>query len=270
MNLLKPLGHVDYTPVDQALMELDKYKLVKRKKPLSQEIPEGNPDFSLEDKTDHYLITGFKNENSLVSYKLFKELLLDKTQDEHAQDRIRILSSNSHEPFLGDISEYHSIFNILYNNKRSSDYKDIIEQARNFIKQSMLEHWLATLTRIKYNPVGDDIVMHNYKQSDQHPISIDSFIGPDGYITKPETANIEEPLHSLFNTSQNPEQINQVYRWLLTNADVYIQRLNSSPEILDEKVAGIGADSDCTFLDCDWYSSFSFVGLGVQKIFHKK
>ena len=117
-----------------------------------------SPDFSLEDKTYFYEINGIPHRNKICCIDLSKTLLPSKTQDEHAEHR---LNAKSGEFCLGDMSLYHALFTALYNNRDSQSFKDQIEEARQFIKESMLEHWLMTLTRIKYNPDGNDLVIHN-------------------------------------------------------------------------------------------------------------
>jgi len=225
-----------------------------------------SPDFSLENLTDFYSISGIPYRNEICCIDLSKTLLPSKTQDEHAEHR---LNAKSGEFCLGDMSLYHALFTALYNNRDSQSFKDQIEEARQFIKESMLEHWLMTLTRIKYNPDGNDLVIHNYHQKDEWKDSINTFVGPGGYLNDVSTTNVERPLQALLDTQQNASEINSVYIWL-TGGNAYISRVNSLPEEFDERVAGLDAGSDGASLDCDRSPSSSVESLGVAKFFHRK
>ena len=230
-----------------------------------EESQQESKNFSLEDKTNFYKINGIPYKNGIYTIDLSREFLQSKTQDQHAQHKIE----NPDDFSIEDISLYHAMFNTLHQNK-NSQYKDVVEEVRNFIKQTMNQRWLTTLTRIRYNPDGKDIIIHDYKQSDKSQINIDTFVGPDGYITKSKTTNITKPLQSLFNTTQSVNEINQVYKWL-NDVDSYIWRLNSRPENIDERVARLDAGSDWADLNCSGGPSSSYDGLGVRKkIFHKK
>ena len=224
-----------------------------------------SPDFSLENLTDFYSISGIPYRNEICCIDLSKTLLPSKTQDEHAEHR---LNAKSGEFCLGDMSLYHALFTALYNNRDSQSFKDQIEEARQFIKESMLEHWLMTLTRIKYNPDGNDLVIHNYHQKDEWKDSINTFVGPGGYLNDVSTTNVERPLQALLDTQQNASEINSVYNWL-TGGNAYIWRVNSRPEKTNEKVAGLYAGSVRASLDCDGGPSGSKEGLGARKILRK-
>jgi hypothetical protein len=219
-------------------------------------------DFSIQDKSDFYSINGVKLDDGIYSVDLSKRLLPSRTQDEHAEARRK---AGPDEFYLGDISLYHALFTSLFENKESG-FKNEIENARQFLKKSMLEHWLTTLTRIQYNS-GVDRVIHNYKQPNQDSDDINNFTGPDGYITK--VSNTEIPLQLLLSTSQNVNEINEVYNWL-TDVNAYIWRINSTPNDTVEKVAWLRANSDRADLGCYRDPSNSNGGLGVRaKILRK-
>ena len=216
-----------------------------------------SPDFSLEDKTDFYEIKGVHYNNGICRVNLSKTLLPSRTQEEHAEHRMNAKPS---EFYLADMSLYHSLFTELFKNKDNS-HKSQIENARQFIKKSMLEHWLTTLTRVQYNPNGNDMIIHNYGQKDRREDNLNTFIGPNGEITK--ISNAEKPLQLLLNTNQNASEINSVYNWL-TDVNAYLYRLNSTPSKTDERVAGLCADSGRVYLDCLRGPSNLDGGFGVE------
>ena len=216
-----------------------------------------SPDFSLEDKTDFYEIKGVHYNNGICRVNLSKTLLPSRTQEEHAEHR---MNAKPNEFYLADMSLYHSLFTELFNNKDNS-YKPQIEDARQFIKKSMLEHWLTTLTRVQYNPNGNDMIIHNYGQKDRREDNPKTFIGPDGQITK--ISNAEKPLQLLLNTSQDVNEINSIYSWL-ADVNAYLYRLNSTPSKTDEKVAWLYAYSAGVNLGCGRVPSNLGGGFGVE------
>ena len=224
-----------------------------------------SPDFSLEAKAGFYSINGIPYGDETYRIDLSKTLLPRRNQDEHAEHR---LNAKQGEFCLGDMSLYHALFTALYNNRDSQSFKDQIEEARQFIKESMLEHWLMTLTRIKYNPDGNDLVIHNYHQKDEWKDSINTFVGPGGYLNDVSTTNVERPLQALLDTQQNASEINSVYNWL-TGGNAYIWRVNSRPEKTNEKVARLYAGSGRAVLNCIGTPSGSDEGLGARKILRK-
>ena len=219
-------------------------------------IIQSSKDFSLEDKTDFWEINGVDCKDGIYKVDFSKQLLPSKTQDEHAGHR----KSAKDEFYIPTYPEFHAIISALEKNKDNMQYQSQIEQLRQFIKRSALEKWLMMLTRIRYNPTGDDIVIHNYKQTDEYSIKSDNFTGPDGYVLK--ASNAEKPLQSLLDTSENVNEINQIYKWL-TDGDAYIYRLNSRPENRDERVAGFYAGSDGADFN-GWVPQDSDASLGVR------
>ena len=221
-------------------------------------------DFSLEDLTDSYRITGIQYRNGIYTVNLFKELLPCQTQDQHAEHRKQVIADNTNEPYSLDYPLFNSTATSLFQNKDNSQYKDKIEEVRQFLKQQMLDKWLITLTRIQYNPEDQkDKVIHNYNQQDSYKIELDSFIGPDGYITDQNVTNVIIPLQALLDTKQSLQEINSIYKWL-TDRNGYIYRLNSEASKTTETVAGIYADSDRAWFNCNRHIDNLYASLGVS------
>ena len=221
-------------------------------------------DFSLEDLTGSYRITGIQYRNGIYTVNLFKELLPCQTQDQHAEHRKQVIADNTNEPYSLDYPLFNSTATSLFQNKDNSQYKDQIEEVRQFLKQQILDRWLMTLTRIQYNPENQkDKVIHNYNQQDSYKIELDSFIGPDGYITDQNVTNVIIPLQALLNTKQSLQEINSIYKWL-TDVNAYIFRLNSEASKTTETVAGIYADSDRAWFNCNRHIDNLYASLGVS------
>ena len=137
-------------------------------------------EFTLEDLTDFYAINGIEYRKGIYQVDLSKSLLPSGTQDEHAQRRLKALKSNDF--YTPDYPLFHAVINTLHQN-REGVFREQIEQARVFLADLVNEGWLMSLTRIKYQPNGNDIVIHNYNQDEQYEIPV-SFVSPDGYITE--------------------------------------------------------------------------------------
>src|SRR3989344_1344389 len=240
------------------------FEIQENKKP--GETGSGNltVDFSLEDLTDSYRITGIQYRNGIYTVNLFKELLTYQTQDQHAEHRKQVIADNTNEPYSLDYPLFNSTATSLFQNKDNSQYKDKIEEVRQFLKQQMLDKWLITLTRIKNNPEDQqDKVIHNNNQQDSYKIELDSFIGPDGYITDQNVTNVIIPLQALLDTKQSLQEINSIYKWL-TDRNGYIYRLNSEASKTTETVAGIYADSDRAWFNCNRHIDNLYASLGVS------
>src|SRR3989344_9606686 len=240
------------------------FEIQENKKP--GETGSGNltVDFSLEDLTDSYRITGIQYRNGIYTVNLFKELLTYQTQDQHAEHRKQVIADNTNEPYSLDYPLFNSTATSLFQNKDNSQYKDKIEEVRQFLKQQMLDKWLITLTRIQYNPEDQkDKVIHNYNQQDSYKIELDSFIGPDGYITDQNVTNVIIPLQALLDTKQSLQEINSIYKWL-TDRNGYIYRLNYEARKTTETVAGIYADSDRAWFNCNRHIDNLYASLGVS------
>ena len=150
--------------------------------------------FSLQEKS-LWVIDGVNYKNKFSSYNLSQKLLPSRTQDEHAEQRKK---AKSNEFYLESMPFYHTLFTTLYDHKEDKDFKNGVEEARQFIKESMFKTWLLALTRPIYNPVNKkDLIIHNYKQPKESRIRLDSIIGPDNYILDENAKNVKKPLQAL-------------------------------------------------------------------------
>ncbi len=243
-------------PVPKLSVEDQKriYKKLMEEKSISSR----SSDFSLEDEIDHFVINGIPYRNGIYPVDVFKVLLPSGTQDEHAQRRKEALTNNSF--YTPDFPLFHSIINTLYQN-REGLFKDQIEQARTFLSNLIEGKWLMNLTRIKYAPNGQDLIIHNYGQDDKYEINVD-FVGPEGDITT--TNNAQAPLQALLSTQQSPQEIAQFYNWFRGKPS-YLWRLNNRPESVDERVARFIASSGRSNFDCFWVHGDSDSSLGVRR-----
>ena len=218
--------------------------------------------FSLRLPESAWIIDGVNYKNKFSSYNLSQKLLPSRTQDEHAEQRRK---AKSNEFYLESMPFYHTLFTTLYDHKEDKDFKNGVEEARQFIKESMFKTWLLALTRPIYNPVNKkDLIIHDYKQPKESRIRLDSIIGPDSYILDENAKNVKKPLQSLLGTRQNLQEINNIYKWLV-DGDLYLFRVNETPKKSLETVAGFIVYSDRAGLYCYWDPAYSSAGLGVRR-----
>jgi len=218
----------------------------------------GSTDFAIEDLKDFWRITGVSYRNGIYQVDVSKVLLPSGTQDEQAQRRKEALTKDS--AYTPSYPEFYGVIDTVHKN-REGPYKDQIEAARTSLSELVEGRWLMTLTRIRYAPHGQDVVIHNYGQDDAYETHA-NVVGPDGVITEPGT-NAGAALQALLGTQQSPQKIDQVYRWF-RNTAAYLLRVNSRPRSVDERVAGFFADSDEADLYCRVGLLFSVASLGVR------
>ena len=213
-------------------------------------------EFSLEDLTDFYRISGINYNKGIYSIDLSRSLLEAKTQDGHVEAAIEARKNNQF--LFPSYPLQHSIISALEQNKDNPNFKEKIEEIRLFIKKTALKSWLMTSTRIKYRENGKDSVIHNYNLPDQYEIQ-ENFVDPDGFITKPET-KAQPALKALLGVD-DLQEINNVYKWL-TEKDTYLVRVNSKVDT--ERVARFVAGSDRVILDCYRNALYSVPAFGVR------
>ncbi|MCD4760111.1 hypothetical protein K8R33_04455, partial [archaeon] len=162
--------------------------------------------------------------------------------------------------YCPDYPLFHAVFNTLYQNREGSS-KEEIEEARTTLADLVNGKWLMTLSRVKYKPNGDDLVVHNHGLGDSYEVQI-PFVGPDGWIKESGT-NSQQALQALLSTQQSPGEINDVYKWF-REKDGHIWRVNSTPGSTNERVARFNAYSDRSNFDCDRNPQFSDSSVGVR------
>ena len=215
-----------------------------------------NPSQSLvADVSDFWRINNVEYRNGIYAVDLAKALLdneSSKTQDVWVQYSIE--AQQRGDFYVGNMQLYHALFSAL----SRANSKDA-EEAKEFIKKQMRDKWLMTLTRVKYNPNGDDEVIHNYGTNDSY-VSKGNIVGKDEFISQSADKSY---LESLLGTD-NVQEINKVYQWL-NGTDAYIFRVNSKPKQADERIAGFVAGSGGVGLDCIGDPRDSDPALGVRR-----
>ncbi|MDD5192574.1 MAG: hypothetical protein PHH54_01560 [Candidatus Nanoarchaeia archaeon] len=207
---------------------------------------------------DYWTISGVNYRNKVYEINLLKSLLdnsYSKTQEQWAEYTEQ--AKQKGEFYTGDMPLYHAVFASLFNQREDTKSKEDIEEARAFIQKSMRENYPMTLTRIAYQPIGDDKVIHNFGTNDKYELS-EAIVGPDRAIVKED----EKALIALLGTG-DIGQIKSVYNWI-NGTDNWIWRVNSKPENVDERVARFIAGSVRALLLCYGGPDDRLASLGVR------
>ena len=212
-------------------------------------------DIQVTAESDFWNIQGVQYRNGIYQVDLLK-ILLDngaaRTQDQWASFSEQARNSNGF--YTPDMPLSHSLFTALYLNRNDPKTEEI----RAFLKASMRNHWLATLTRIRYKPRGKDTIIHNHNLQDKLEIQED-FIGPDEWVKDSTSPNSYRALLG----TDNLQEINAVYQWI-NETDAYLWRLNQRSDSIDERVARFNADSGRVSLGCLRDPQGSNSSLGVR------
>jgi len=174
------------------------------------------------------------------TYRLFEKMTSRITQDRLAEFHEQEKAKGN--PCPTDMPLICAIGTRAYTLKNENPKE--AERLRNFL-QAGFQKYPTTLTRIIYNPSGEDKIVHNHGTSDEYSIDA-KVVGPDDWIKKIPDKNV---LEKLLGTS-NIKQINKVSQWL-NKTNTYLWRLNSKPKTKDERVAEFGADDGWLVLSCD-------------------
>jgi len=201
---------------------------------------------------DYWRIEGVNYRGKIGNYDLSKQFLKG-TQDQLIAHTLNARQNNDFG--IESIAFHQSLFTTLYNGRNNPQTEEI----RKFIDDEMKPRWLLTSTRIRYNPKGKDLVIHNYNMPDKEEIPI-NFVGGDEWVKDSKTPIIYQ---SLLGTS-DLKQINEVYQWL-NKVPAYLWRLNSKPENVVESVAGLDANSNGVILSCDGGAGSASASLGVRR-----
>ena len=157
------------------------------------------------------------------TYRLFEQMTSSMNQEKLAE--LYEIEKQKGNPHPTDIPLIWAIATRAYElrNENSSE----AEKLRQFFARDFRKY-PNTLTRIIYNPVNEDKIIHNYKTSDEY--SIDTNVtGPDSSIDALSDTNVLEQLLGTKDTTK----INEVSQWInRTNSCIW--RLNSKPSQKNE------------------------------------
>ncbi len=233
---------------------------------LLEEIPAGDPETGMNSggssgirgNGSYWTISGVNYRNQIFTVDLSKSPLDNgnsKTQDKWAE--YSKTARQRKDFYTGDFPLYHALFKALFLTKDSSN-KEKAEEARAFLEKEFKERWLMTLSRVRYMPLGKDIVIHNFGMPDKIEIPFD-FVDKDEWVKDSKTPQV----YNVLLGSDNIQEINQIYSWI-TKKPAYLWRVNSKPQTIDERVALFVADSGGASLGCDWNPTDAYSSLGVR------
>ena len=180
-----------------------------------------------------------------------------RTQDEWAARYESVIDNNDF--YTPDFPALYGIIKALYAASDDPTQSSQIAEAREFLKDTSQEKYLITLTRVAYQPTGDDIIIHNCGTRARYENKVD-FITPNEWI---KDTGKPASYQALLDTHDGVQEINSVFHWL-NGTDAYSWKVNAKPSAVDERVAWFFADSDGALLLCNWLPSSSNSSLGVR------
>ena len=229
----------------------------EQEKPSTKKKPQPEPPTTITpsstDSSLFWTFNGVNYRNEIYNVDLSKTLLDNgtaKTQQSWAEYSEEAMKRNDF--YTADMPLYHSLFTTL-----SKLQTQEAQEAREFIKKQMREKWLTTLTRIAYQPVGKDKIIHNYGTGNKYELE-ENIVEKTRIIEAADSS----ALKALLGTD-NINEINSVYQ-ILNSTPTFIWRLNSKPDSIDERVAGFYAGSDRVSLSCNRNSAVAYPSLGVR------
>ncbi|MDO8509407.1 MAG: hypothetical protein Q7S27_07035 [Nanoarchaeota archaeon] len=212
-----------------------------------------SPISPIQNHSDFWTIPGVVYRDEIVTVDLFKYLLDGgnrKTQDEWILYSIEAKARGDF--YTGDMPLHHASFTKAY---KMSD-SPIKEEIRKFIKNCMIEHYLATTTTLFYQPKAlslEDVIVHNIDMPDKYEIR-EYFTLPDEFVRDSYRPSNYEALLG----SNNLEEIQNVYYWLTDN-DPLLYRVNSILDKIIVAPAWYDSSDYCVKIGCrsnsPWYAS---------------
>ena len=198
---------------------------------------------------DYWRIEGVDYNQKTGIYELSKELIPSATQEELAQ--LSKLSRENGGFYAGDARLHYAIFKAI---KQAGN-----TEIRDFVREKLRSSYPNTLTRVRYQPSGNDEVIHNYKQKDESSFT-GRVIGPDREINEEDKECLEILLGA-----KDIKEIKEVSGFI-NGTRTYIWRVNSIPKNLDERVVRFDAYSDWLSLYCYRDPSDQFPAFGVREV----
>ncbi|HLC52968.1 MAG TPA: hypothetical protein VJK03_00335 [Candidatus Nanoarchaeia archaeon] len=165
--------------------------------------------------------------------------------------------------YTPDYPTLYGIIKTLYTSREDTSQAAQIVEAQEFLRNTSRENWLITLTRIAYQPRGDDIIIHNYGTRDRYEKKVD-FTTPYEFI---KVTKKPEAYRTLLDTQDSVQEIDSVFNWLI-GTGLFGWSNNPEPDVVDERVAGFYAFLGWASLGCYGETTDSCSSLGVR--LHKK
>lgn len=177
--------------------------------------------------------------------EFFEQLTPSMTQDRLAE--LYEQEKQKGNPVPMDLPVFFSLCKTAYDLRDSPDFGKHAERFKGFVQGIVRSVYPNTLTRVKYQPAGEDIVVHNCGTSDEYrrPAEI---VGPDREIVSADAGAIEA-----LTSHPNVDQVKSVLSWL-NGTPAWLWRVNSKPKrSIDERVV--------------WLYAFSYrLGVGAYRV----
>src|SRR3989344_9657060 len=112
---------------------------------------------------DFWRIDGVQYRNGIHAVDLAKTLLENgdaRIQDDWAKHYESAIEGEGF--YTPDYPLFYGLVKVLYSARDDKSKSSDVVSAHDFIRDNSRAKWLVTLTRVRYNPAGNDEVIHNY------------------------------------------------------------------------------------------------------------
>ncbi|MBI5390684.1 hypothetical protein HZB02_04290 [Candidatus Woesearchaeota archaeon] len=200
--------------------------------------PLGSTAFNLEAIADGWRLSSVQMHDGIYTFEIANTRLPAKTQDQFAADA----QANPTDYRACDGPEFYGIVATLFQNQTDP----AIAPLYTFLNDSTAKDqpYLTTLTRVIWNPSGDDEVIHQFGLPTQYSLR-GNYVCLDGNITMPATDAMTY-VQAAFNTQDPMQRVDDTFKWL-TGKNAYAYRFNKKVSAVQERALRVGVDDDYSF-----------------------
>ncbi|MDO8509410.1 MAG: hypothetical protein Q7S27_07050 [Nanoarchaeota archaeon] len=215
-----------------------------------------SPISPIQNHSDFWTIPGVIYRDEIITVDLSKSLLDGGNRKSQNDWIVYSFGAKAGDFYTGDMPLHHAVFTAAY---KMSD-SPIKEEIRKFIKKFMFDHFLATTTRIYYQPIGslEDIIVHNRSMSNEYSVK-EEFVFGDEYVKD----SIRPSNYKALLGVDELAKINSVYEWL-TGKRVYLIRINSRSDKIMEGMGSFDTSLATANLSCAKTYSDIYYSLGIR------
>jgi len=223
-----------------------------------------NSTFNLEERVGSYVVSGIVHRGQTYTWEIKTDELLGEKELKNLDGWIEhnVKARETNEYGVLSAPQYHSLFSTIYEHRNDEQHKDTIELLRSKLVVRLALRWVYTMSKVKYDPQGQDIVTHNVGMTDEYTGRYD-VMGKDGFLTVLEDGSM---YCEAIVGDASVSKVSGIYEWLSGNK-AYAYRVNAEQKHDNERAVALGVISSGRFdIDAGGNIGSNGPALGVREV----